>query len=143
MFSRLFDKASGFVRVSKENYAKIENLFQEKNDKISELQSELDKLKIDCKDALRYKANDSLVEAYEIMVKKMKDENNSLKAELNVLETGINSAMKKVDSVMGLESAYLQKIVKLQHKCDRAELINTLDCPKYEERGQNIIELYA
>jgi LPS O-antigen subunit length determinant protein (WzzB/FepE family) len=141
MFGQIFNKALGYVKVSKENWTKIEILFQEKTDKINSLEKELNNLKAECKDALRYKDNDKLVQIYENMIKNMKEENTTLKEELANLDKGLNTALKKVDTVMSLEDAYLKRIVNLQHKCDKAEL--NMNCPEYEEKGSSLLEIYA
>lgn len=146
MFNKIFDsvKDLNYVKVTKSNWRKIEDLFAKKEQKIQEqtatisTQADLiEKQAQKIKELEKYKANDDMVYTYEEMCKNYKSENKALRSELDELNNAINSMDKKVKSALSLESAYLQRIIKAESK---ARFNN---CPNYETKGDSLVEFYA
>lgn len=146
MFNKIFDsvKDLNYVKVTKSNWGKIEDLFAKKEQSIKaqektlEIQRQVIKEQKDrLKELEKYKANDDILYTYEEMCKNYKIENKALRRELNELNNAINSMDKKVKSALCLESVYLQRIIKAESK---ARFNN---CPNYQEVGDSIIEVYT
>jgi len=146
MFGKALDsiKDLNYVKVTKSNWRKIEDLFARKEltiteqEKTLEMQRQLiEEQDKKLKELEKYKENDDMVYTYEEMCKKYKKENSELKEELVKLSNSIDKMDTKVQSVLSLESAYLQRIIKAESKAR----YNT--CPNYQEVGDSIVEFYA
>ena len=146
MFGKVLDsiKDMTYVKVTKANWRKIEDLFARKEQTITEQEKTLkiQKQLIEeqdkkLKELEKYKANDDMVYIYEEICKKYKKENSELKEELEKLSKSIIKMDKKVQSVLSLESAYLQRIIKAESKA------RYNSCPEYQEVGDSIVEFYA
>jgi len=147
MFKNIFSsiKDINHVKVTKQNWTKIENLFAKKELKISEQTLEIDKLKEISKkqneeliNTRKYKKQDDLLFCYEKTCEKYKKENKVLKESLNDLKILLRKMDKKVESVMALENLYLERIRKAEYKME-----NLNSCNEYEEKGENLINLYT
>lgn len=139
MFGKIFNsvKDLNYVKVTKDNWKKIEDLFAKKELTIQELEKTLEIQADRLKELEKYKANDDMVYTYEEMCKKYKSENTQLKEELNELSTSISKMDKKVQSVLSLESVYLQRIIQAESKARYNA------CPDYEIKGDSLVEFYA
>jgi len=139
MFNNIFNsvKDLNYVKVTKANWRKIEDLFARKEQTITEQAELIKKQKEELETLRKYKANDDMVYIYEEMCKKYKKENSELKEELVKLSNSITKMDTKVQSVLSLESAYLQRIIKAESKA------RYNSCPEYQEVGDSILEFYA
>lgn len=146
MFGKTLDsiKDMNYVKVTKANWRKIEDLFARKEQTITEQEKTLEMQRQTIieqneklKELEKYKANDDMVYTYEEMCKKYKKENTELKKELGKLSNSITKMDKKVQSVLSLESAYLQRIIKAESKA------RYNNCPDYETKGDSLVEFYA
>lgn len=110
---------SNFVKVSKENWTKIEQLLSSKNKLLSEQESILIKQARELQILRHYKANDDLLYSYENDLQLEKQKTAFLKKELLKVSKGVEKANKKLDFVMSLESAYLETINQNKSKNNR------------------------
>jgi chromosome segregation ATPase len=127
-----FLKDDRFVKVTKENWKKIEELFESKEKQISEIQKELDVLR-------KYKEKDDLLFSYEQTLKKKNRIIKELCDKVENIEFELKKTDRKLEAALSLEKAYIKKIIKTE-----AELLaSKAPCPDYEEKGENIIGIYS
>lgn len=134
-------KDTNFVKITKSNWKKIEDLFAKKEQTILDQATTIEVQNKKIKELEKYKTNDDLVYHYEEMCKKYKDKNNKLECELNKLNDAIKSMDKKVDTALLLESAYLQRIAKTENRLNKCP--DAPDALDYQEVGASTIKLYA
>jgi len=136
MFSLLNSvKDIGFVKVSKENWSKIEELFAKKEETINTLRTINQKQEEELISLRKYKEKDELLYSYEQSDKRLRAENENLKNEILNIKKELEKMNKTVDSVMSLEKTYLERI-------NKAEMEKS-DCPKYETKGDFLLSRYS
>jgi len=135
-----------YVKVTKENWDKIEELFEQKEKRIKEQETIIAEQKAIIAEMtettsklIKYKENDDLLFAYENQVKADAKKIKALSSQVAELEKAVEQADKKIQAVLSLESAYLQKIIETESKLRRS----ASPCPEYETRGDRLIEIYA
>ena len=137
MFNNLLNsvKDIGFVRVSKENWDKIEKLFASKEETIKSLKTINQEQEEELFSLRKYKENDELLYSYEQSDKKLRAENEILKNKLLAIRKDLEKMDKTVNSVMSLESAYLKRINKVESQKN--------SCPRYETKGDFLLSQYS
>jgi CII-binding regulator of phage lambda lysogenization HflD len=139
-------KDERYVKVTKENWSKIENLFEQKEKKIREQEYIINEQKLKISNMMettnkliKYKENDDLLFAYENQAKSDAKKIKALNEKVSQLEENLKQADKKVSSVLALEKAYLQKIISTENELRRS----SRSCPDYETQGDELINIYA
>jgi len=127
-----FLKDDRYVKVTKENWKKIEELFESKEKQISEMQKELDVLR-------KYKEKDDLLFSYEQTLKEKNRIIKELCDKVENIEYELKKTDRKLEAALSLEKAYLKKIIKTEAEL----LVSKVPCPDYEEKGENIIDIYS
>jgi len=123
----MFDK---YIKVTKDNWSKIELLFEKKELIISELKNIINSQNIELQSLRKYKSQDDLLFSYEQSLSKLKNENKKLQDKLNKSNTMLFAADKKIKTAISLEKLYLEKI-------------NIKKCQDYEIKGDDLINFYA
>ena len=132
-----------YIKVSRENWNKIEELFASKQNTITEQNTVIKALKSEREDLIaeletlrKYKEKDDLLFSYEQSNEALRKQNEVLKSELEGISSDIENINKKVTVAAANESAYLNKIYELQVN----PKVVTLD---YEEKGKKLLDIYS
>jgi hypothetical protein len=128
MFQRIL--STSHVKVSKSDWAKIEQMFKERGDEIIALKAELSKTEDIRKENERLKnldAQDELLFETEQYCKRLIQENRELKETLRVTADELDKTNVAFKSSRALESLYLQKISEYKR--------NSSICTEYSTRS--------
>jgi len=127
-----FLKDDRYVKVTKENWKKIEELFESKENQITDMKKELDTLR-------KYKEKDDLLYSYEQTLREKNKIIKELRDKIENTEYTLKKTNKKLEAVLSLEKVYLKEIIRKEAEI----LASKASCPEYEEMGENIIDIYS
>jgi len=127
-----FLKDDRYVKVTKENWKKIEELFESKENQITDMKKELDTLR-------KYKEKDDLLYSYEQTLREKNKIIKELRDKIQNTEYTLKKTNKKLEAVLSLEKVYLKEIIRKEAEI----LASKASCPEYEEMGENIIDIYS
>ena len=135
MFRKVFESVVDldFIKVSRENWEKIEHLLANKDRKIKSLEAEVEKLSI-------YKEKDDILYSYEQELIRLRKENSRLKLDLSTATKTLKKANDTVQTVLDLENTYIKRIIKAELNSNIIE--RTVEY-SYETKGDQLIKMYA
>jgi septal ring factor EnvC (AmiA/AmiB activator) len=137
---------NSYIKVTKENWVKIEELFAQKNKTIKEHEKLIQEQKQiitemteTIQKLMKYKEKDDLLFNYENQVKSDAKKIKELNQKVANLEDTLIIAENKVNAVLSLENAYLKKIIHVESNVRKTQN----SCPEYETKGNQLLEIYA